>query len=858
MQKSSVGDLDELELRAMVPQLQDITERYKRAERIQKALYSISELSSSSSNLESLYREIHDIVRGFMPADNFFVAFYDKQDDKIKFSYFVDEFDEKVVSDIPYEKVRNGITAYILRSGETLVLTKENYEKQSAEKGFEIVGSPPVDFMGIPLKRDGETIGSLTVQSYNDDIRYSEDDLDILSFISRHIITAVDRVKHRELTEQIIQQRTYELEQTNSQLKTQIAERERMEALQKALFEISELSAAGDENIVTFYGKIHTILNRLVHAPNCYIAVLNEKRDQLSFPYFVGKHNDSNEPRKLKNGLTEYVIHRKEAVLLDSAKMNNIRGTGAIDETTVVGMLQSGNSWLGAPLIIDNKVEGVLAVQTYGASADYTDKDLDILRFVSHHISVAIERRKAQQEVLLYNKQLSKMVSERTAELDQSNRSLKKQIEQRKEIELKLIHDAHHDALTGLPNRVLFNSRLELAIASKQRYENHNYALLFIDLDRFKVINDTLGHHAGDEFLKEVAIRINHCKRSHDLLARLGGDEFVVLLDSYINLSDVEHIAQRIVEAVSAPFDIEGKEVFSGASVGIVEISSEYEDGDLALRDADAAMYHAKNLGRNRFVFFDISMRNQLIKEVALELEFRKAFKQGDFVCLVQPVKSSHDESILFYEFTLGWRRENSLITRAEFWQLANNTGLNHAVNQYLIDLAFKQLKMWQANKNTQDYKLGLTLSAEHLMHKDSYENLLQLLEWSEIDSSNLVFELTEQSLAKFPKYLPSILAKMQSLGVSLVLDNFGNQSASLTHLFKFDFDYIKLSAALVQSIDMSLKYQQLVESIILIAQNNEIQVIADGIDDAEIQMEISNLGCHYLQGKMLGEASIL
>jgi len=213
-----VGELSEKELRAMVPELQSLTEKYKHAERIHKALFRISELSSSAINLDSLYNSVHEIIRDFVTADNFYVAFHEKDDEHIKFAYFVDERDENVMSSIPFEKIKKGITAHILRSGETLVLTKENYKDLLLKHKIEILGTPPVDYIGVPLKREDRVIGAMVVQSYNDDVRYNNDDLEVLIFISQHIVTTVDRVKHRELTESLIEQRTGQLINANKVL----------------------------------------------------------------------------------------------------------------------------------------------------------------------------------------------------------------------------------------------------------------------------------------------------------------------------------------------------------------------------------------------------------------------------------------------------------------------------------------------------------------------------------------------------------------------------------------------------------------------------------------------------------------
>jgi diguanylate cyclase (GGDEF)-like protein len=852
----SIGELTESELRELIPQLQSLTEKYKRSELIQKSLYRISELSSSLDNFDSLYSEIHQIVAEFMTADNFFVAFYEAKAEKIQFAYFVDERDEEVVQTISYEKVKHGITGHILKSGKTLVLTKENIDQLIAEFGLKILGSPPVDLIGVPLLRGDQVIGAMVVQSYADNVRYDAEDLEILVFISRHIVTAIDRLQHREYTEALIEDRTQQLVEINSTLEEELKERERMENLQKALFEISELSTSMDDNIISFYTKLHGILTELINAKNCYIAVLDEKHENLLFPYFVGRDEDFNSTRKLTRGLTEYVIRSAEPLLVDSVKILALVESGEIERKFVVRMIEDANSWMGAPLSVDGEVQGVIAVQTYGEGEDYTETDLSLLQYVSHHISVALERRQAANELLKYNAQLSDKVQERTAELNKTNESLKRQIDQRKEVELKLIHDAHHDGLTNLPNRVMFNSRLELAIASKQRYKDHSFALLFIDLDRFKTINDTLGHHAGDEFLIEVSKRIGACKRSHDLLARLGGDEFVVLLDNFQNLDDVEAIAQRIVESVSSPFIIDDKEIYSGASIGIAEITEAYTDAEDALRDADAAMYQAKSLGRNRYVVFDMSMRNQLMAEIDDERAYRKAFKAGDFACAMQAVKNIDDNAILYYECTIAWPGHPKCSRSESFWGLADKCGLTYEVNKQLMQEAFRVLHTWRLDPEMKNTKLGVSLTVEHLLHKSSFEDLVHQIEISEINSELLVIELTESALSRFPKYLPSIIEKLQSLGVTLVLDNFGGQSGSLNHLFRYDFDFIKLNENLVNSFSMSDKYHKLVSSIVLIANQMGIGVIGAGVNDEMILHDLVEVGCHFAQGDYLDKPS--
>ena len=854
-----IGELSEQELRELIPQLQNLTEKHKHTEKIQKALFDISELASSVSDLHSLYKAVHDIVCDFMNADNFYVAFFDHSDKNVDFAYFVDQLDEEVLSLVPYERIMDGVTGYILQNGENLVITKENTDFVLQQTGIQMLGTPPVDLIGVPLKRSADVIGVMVVQSYNDEVRYSPEDLEVLSFISQHIVTTVDRVKSREVTEQTIRDRTKQLRSINDDLQEEILERQKVESLQTALFEISELSASLDGDVPRFYSKLHNILARLINAPNCFVAILNKDKDMLAFPYFSDGLHESVDERPLGLGLTEYVIRRGEALLIDNSKILALVEEGEIDVTVAQNMMERNNSWLGSPLLIDGEVQGVIAVQTYGKLANYNQKDLDILRFVSHHIAIALVRRKSAEALNEYNLQLANKIQERTEELNQTNEYLKKQIEQRKEIELKLIHDAHHDALTDLPNRVMFNSRLELAIANKKRHPENQFAVLFIDLDRFKVINDTLGHHAGDEFLVEVSQRIALCKRGHDLLARLGGDEFVILLDNFEDIKSVEDVAVRVINSVSMPFTRDGKEMFSGASMGIAHLDISYRTADEVLRDADAAMYKAKSLGRGQYVTFDKSMREKLLKDIQLESAFRKTLKDKGFDCVLQPVVKLEDESLLYFECTLQWHDEMfGKINREQFWKIADRCGITLELNQFLLDGAIGLLRQWKNDPEYAHQRIGLSLSVEHLMQKDLVKDLIARVNESGFGAEKLLLEFSESSLSNRSQFILPPIKKLKRHGFGLILDNFGGGSASLNYLFSFPFEFIKIDEQFIQSFTRSEKHLRFIESVILVAEKVGLIVIAQGISSKTKLEGLKGLGCEYGQGDILGNTILL
>ncbi|WP_339725820.1 EAL domain-containing protein [uncultured Paraglaciecola sp.] len=854
--KHTADQLSLEELRELVPQLQQITHKYKRSESIQKSLFDISELASSINELSSLYPAIHDIVGGFMSAQNFFVAFYDEEKEIIDFVYFVDEFDEQVVSQISADDLKNSLTGYILRTGNHLFLTKETYRQQTAEISVKDIGADPVDWIGVPLKRGSQVIGAMVVQSYDESIRYSHADLEILLFVSQHIVNCVDRVKSRELTEKSIRQSTKQLRQINEELQEEISERQKVESLQQALFEISELSASVEGNMDDFYSAIHDILSRLIGAPNCYVATIDNQKQTLQFPYYKDEVQSRIEPRPMGLGLTEYVIRRGRAELIDVTNVQQLFEANELSLELRESVREKMNSWMGSPLIIDGDICGVIAVQSYGKKKQYTHKDLEFLRFVSHHIAVALGRKQSSDAIQAYNQRLAEEVKERTEELNSTNLFLQKQIEERLQAQQQLEYDAQHDSLTGLANRVLFNSRLELALASKQRYRESNFAVIFIDLDRFKQINDSLGHMAGDLFLKEVATRISSCIRGHDLLARLGGDEFVVLFDNYDSPIDVEEISSRIINSIAKPFNIENKDMYSGASIGIAYIESGYQTADEVLRDADAAMYQAKSLGRGRYIVFDKTMRDKLLEEMEIESEFRKVLKAKAFESYSQPVLNLSSSEHIYRECYVRWEHPRiGKIKRDQYWQIAEQCGLTVEMDKFMLTKACEILQHWQLDATSSHKQISINLSIHHLTQTSLAKQLIQQVQEAGVDPKQLVIEFDENALNRRSQFFLPAIKILKRAGITLVLDNFGSGLASLSYLYSYPFDYVKVDHYFVKTLPRSERNLKLIQSVLSISGHLKFKLIAEGIDTKEQYQALIDLGCEFGQGKYLQKA---
>jgi diguanylate cyclase (GGDEF)-like protein len=851
--KSNANQLSLEELRELVPQLQDVTKKYKHSESIQKSLFDISELASSINKLSSLYPAIHNIIAGLMPAKNFFVAFYEEENESIDFAYFIDEYDEQIVSKISVEELKNSITGYILRTGNHLFLTQETYQQQLNDISVKDLGANPVDWIGVPLKRGSQVIGAMVVQSYDESIRYVQEDLEILLFVSLHIVNSVDRVKSRQITEKSIRQRTKQLRKINDELQEEINERQKVEYLQRALFEISEISASIEGDIDDFYAAIHDILSRLIGAPNCYIAILDNENQTLSFPYYKDELNYEVASRPMSLGVTEYIIRHGSAQLIDADKVQQLSDDNELSSHIAETMQVKLNSLIGAPLIIDGEICGVVVVQSYGREKQYDLKDLEFLCFVSNHIAVALGRKRSSDAIQAYNQRLAKEVKERTEELNKANLFLQQQVEERLQAQQQLEYDAQHDSLTGLANRSLFNSQLELAVASKQRYVARNFAVIFIDLDRFKQVNDSLGHMAGDQFLKEVAVRVSSCIRGHDLLARLGGDEFVVLFNNFDSPSNIEEISARIISSLAEPFNIDSKDMYSGASIGIAYIESDYQTADEVLRDSDAAMYQAKSLGRGRYIVFDKTMRQKLLEELEIEDEFRKTLKAKTFESYSQPVLNLTTQEIIYEECYVRWEHSGmSKVKREQYWQIAEQFGLIVEMDKFMLTKACEILQGWQSNEADEHRRVAIDLSIHHLTQKSLAKQLIEQIKEAGVSPKKLIVEFDENALNRRVQFFLPAIKILKRAGITLVLDNFGSGLASLSYLYSYPFDYVKVDHYFVKSLPHSERNLKLIQSVLSISEHLKFKLIAEGIDTAEQYQALMNVGCEFGQGKYL------
>ncbi len=412
-------------------------------------------------------------------------------------------------------------------------------------------------------------------------------------------------------------------------------------------------------------------------------------------------------------------------------------------------------------------------------------------------------------------------------------------------------HAAFHDALTGLPNRSLFTDHLRVAVRRAHQNEQYLFAVLFLDLDRFKNINDSLGHPCGDELLKLVARRLEACIRQTDMVARFGGDEFAILLDAIQDTSDAVRVAEKVQNAISAPFKLASHEAITTASIGVALSTSGYTEAEDIIRDADTAMYRAKDRGKARCEVFDTAMHTRAVTLLRLESDLRRALEKDELCVYYQPIVSIASGELHGFEALVRWQHlERGLIAPDDFIPLAEETGLILPIGLRVLRDACKQLQKWQQySLSNRDLIMSVNLSGKQLMQADLIACIEEVLQESQINPWHLKLEITETVVMENPELAAVTLAKLRSLGVRLSIDDFGTGYSSLSYLNRFPVDTLKIDRSFVTSMNAADENLQIVKTIVTLAGNLGMQVIAEGVETEEQLEQLRSLKCQYGQG---------
>ncbi|TQV89661.1 bifunctional diguanylate cyclase/phosphodiesterase [Aliikangiella coralliicola] len=848
------------DLKVRNAELEKAARRFTAAKKLQNALFRIVDIANSTADLYEFYCELHNIVSELTSAKNFFIALYHQDVNGLSFPYYEDDEDNEQGKDEPLhnkekihsaEKYQASPTMQVITQGKLLHLNAQ----QIAQMGGK--GRNAEDWIGVPLIQGDKVLGALVVQSYAPGFSYSKRDENLLTYVSQHIATGLSRKQsaealkdaHKKLQqnnlelENRVQERTNELNQINLMLANEVKVRRTSEKIQKALFKITDLVSTATSLNDLFEG-VHRTISELMYAENAFIAIVSKDKDALEFPYFADQHdarpgiiqldseNDS-EP----SSLTVKVFQTGEPILFERSKdkKREVLGPEPI-------------SWLGVPLKDQAATFGVIVVQSYDKNHIHSNQNLSVLITIAKQVATAILRKKDADALKQAHENLERRVKERTSVLE-------KTIVKRRKIEKQLEHESLHDALTQLPNRKYLTEQLKIVLEGELTESSCDIALLFLDLDRFKIINDSLGHHIGDLFLVEVAKRLTSCMRDNDVVVRLGGDEFCILMSDVRSEKVAIRLAERVLNQLRSPVEVEQHSLITSASIGVRLAKVGKDNAVQVIGDADSAMYQAKHDGKNRYCLFDANIKKIVSKRLQLEQDLRNAIGTDQLSLYYQPILELFTNSIVGLEALIRWEHPTEgFISPVEFIPIAEETGLIQEVGEKVVEMACQSLHEFSQISATESLYVNVNISAIQILSRTSDESIRKLIAKYKIDPSKLNAEITESILVEDFKAAIQFVQELKTIGMKVFLDDFGTGYSSLSYLHQFPFDLIKLDQSFIQSTSENNSNITLIESIGFLATNLGMDIVVEGIETEAQMMLAQNLNCRFGQGYLFAK----
>ena len=580
--------------------------------------------------------------------------------------------------------------------------------------------------------------------------------------------------------------------------------------LNECIYRISEASHYVDD-LMELYNIIHKILSKIIYTENFYIATADWDNNIVHFPYFVDKYDSKPDSKDIGNGLTDYVLKSGESILVNPSQYNNllsskkinVRGSKSVD-------------WLGIPLKIkNNQTIGAIVVQSYDKKIRFSEEDEKILTFVSDQIAMAIKRK-----------------------IDT----------------IEIENKAYYDQLTGLTNKILFNDRLDQAIHNAER-NNSLMCVMFIDLDNFKYVNDSMGHTAGDTLLKLVAKRMKKCLRKTDTVSRWGGDEFTIILPSVRSIKDISILCNRILNKELNNIVVDNQELRITASIGVAMYPQDGKELETLVKNADAAMYKAKEKGKNRFEFFKPKMNKDILERVTNENNLFKAIEKEEFMLLYQPQIELETNKIIGFEALIRWNSpDKGVLAPYKFIPIAEETNLIIPLGEWIIEQTCIQNKKW----HDKGYKLtsAVNISAKQFLSSNLSRTIKKSLSKTGLDPKYLELELTETILMDNIKKTVEILQDLKKMGIKVSIDDFGTGYSSLSYLKKFPIDTLKIDQSFISPIsNVSISDETTIANIVIdLGHKLGLKVIAEGVETQDQIEFLKEYACDKIQGYIISE----
>ncbi len=683
---------------------------------------------------------------------------------------------------IPFQ---NGITGHVARHGIPLliddVLQDERYLPDVRPARSELC---------VPLIFDDQVLGVIDCEHPNPGY-FNDEHLEILTTVAHLLSAKINQVRTLE-----------DLKKTVDQLNE-------AQSLERGLLQIANLTYLS-RDLDELYSALHQIITQLLTADNFFIGLYNRQKDTLEIVYIAesGVTNYAHKTftaQQLKNTASLYLIKRNRPMLCNREEF-----LGHISKGHFQMVGKQPESWLGVPFAVNEHYSGVIVVQSYDASFNYSEHDLTLMSYISGQVSMAIERQLSRQA---------------------------------------LEHKALHDELTGLPNRSLLIDRLNHAISRLRRRDNGQFhALFYLDFDRFKSVNDSLGHEVGDQFLIAISRKIGETIRKSDTFARLGGDEFAVLLEDLSDKSQIYQAVERIHQALQEPLDISGHLLQGSTSIGVALAESPDQQSFSLLQQADAAMYEAKAGGRSRVQFFNKRMQQKLKGHADIETELQQGIKNGEFELYYQPIFDIQSGVVVSFEALVRWHHPvKGLIAPNSFIPVAEQTGQIIALDLHLLEVAAKQLKSW-LKSGKKGISVTVNVSSRHFTSLDFAIYIDKLYDRYGLPDGALCLEITESGLIENLGLATDIINRLALRRVKLCLDDFGTGYSALGYLHQLPIQVLKIDKSFVDNLSEEGD-NPLVDAILTLAKSLELEVVAEGIEHQAQLRVLQNTHCDFGQG---------
>jgi diguanylate cyclase (GGDEF)-like protein len=504
-------------------------------------------------------------------------------------------------------------------------------------------------------------------------------------------------------------------------------------------------------------------------------------------------------------------------------------------------LIENGVKAVANVLIISGRGKGPFGILQVDSRVprEFDEADVSFLRSYANLVAAAVDRLQIMGEL-----------HDGGVQLRRSHDAMELRVAERTR---DLTYKAFHDDLTQLGNRALFIKRLATALDRAKREKDFNCAVLFLDLDHFKLVNDSLGHQAGDLLLVEIAHRLETCTRAQDTLGRMGGDEFALLIESFDNLAAVVTIARRIIQTIRMPVWLGKQEIFTSCSIGLVHATQDHQTPEEVLRNADTAMYQAKRSNTTGYAIFTMSMHDAAVEALDLRVDLQRAIDRREFVLHYQPIFRSSTKTLTGYEALIRWQHPTrGLVPPSSFVGVAEESGLIKQIGHWVLIEASTQARIWRDRYPSLDLHLNVNTSADELKDGNFLDRVERILAVTGLDPDRLQLEFTESVFLKYPDVVSKLLRRLQILGLRFALDDFGSGYSSLSYLDQYHIDTIKIDRSFIAGIQTRPRTMAIVEAVISLGHTLDLEVVAEGVEtDLQMQM-LQRVNCDLVQGYLL------